>query len=321
VRRGRVATMTTLLVASTGGHLNELLQLAPRLEPRDDDVVWATNDSIQSRSLLAGAEVVYVPYHGSRNLPLTALTGARASSLLRRARPDRVVSTGSSIALSFMLPARALSIPCHYIESGTRVTGPSVTGRVLAKVPGVHCYTQHPVWAGGAWSYAGSVLDGFTPRAVMSPPRIDRVVVVLGSWRQPFRRLVERLVEVLPSEAEVLWQTGHTAVDDLVPDARPWVPAKELQASLREADVVITHAGMGATMDALAAGRLPVVVPRLAAHGEQIDDHQVELATELDRLGLAVVRFPQDLTLADLHTAASRRVEQSATAPGLRLSR
>lgn len=128
--------MTTLMVASTGGHLNELVRLAPRLVPQDDDVVWVTNETVQSKSLLGDARTLFVPYIGSRNLTGTAANAARGLRILRRLRPGRVVSTGSGIALAFLPSARLQGIECHYIESGTRVTGPSATGRALERIPG-----------------------------------------------------------------------------------------------------------------------------------------------------------------------------------------
>jgi UDP-N-acetylglucosamine--N-acetylmuramyl-(pentapeptide) pyrophosphoryl-undecaprenol N-acetylglucosamine transferase len=306
--------MTTLFVASTGGHLNELVTLAPRLVPRDDDILWVTHDTLQSRSLLGDSQTVFVPDLGSRDLPGTAAMALRAWRILHEYRPERVLSTGSSIAVAFLSTARTLGMACHYIESGTRVTGPSVTGRILQHIPGVHCYTQHAQWASGRWSCAGSILDGFEQEAVNAAPRLDRVVVTLGSWRQPFRRLIEHLIPLLPIGAEVLWQTGHTDVSGLVDRPTPWLSAAELHVAIRKADLVVTHAGMGAVLDALDAGRCPVVVPRVQEHGEQIDDHQVELAAELGRRGLAVVSEPGALTTAALLDAASRRITRSSDA-------
>jgi UDP-N-acetylglucosamine--N-acetylmuramyl-(pentapeptide) pyrophosphoryl-undecaprenol N-acetylglucosamine transferase len=302
--------MTTLMVASTGGHLNELVRLAPRLVPQDDDVVWVTNETVQSKSLLGDARTLFVPYIGSRNLTGTAANAARGLRILRRLRPGRVVSTGSGIALAFLPSARLQGIECHYIESGTRVTGPSATGRALERIPGVHRYTQHEHWASDRWLYAGSILDGFEQRVVDPEAQVRRVVVTLGSWRQSFRRLVERLVPILPPGAEVIWQTGHTDVTGLVDRATPWLPAVDLATAVQEADLVVTHAGMGAALDALEAGHCPVVVPRRQTHGEQIDDHQVQLAAELGRRGLAVVRDPEELTACDLLDAAARRIRR-----------
>jgi len=307
--------VTTLLVAAAGGHLLELQQLAPRLLPRDDDVVWVTNDTVQSRSMLAAACSVFVPDPGSRNVPGTVALVVHAQRILRDLRPGRVVSTGSAIAAAFLPVARMMGIPCHYIESGTRVAGPSVTGRLVERVPGVRCYTQYQDWASQRWVWAGSVLDGFEQHAFDPPPPLRRIVVILGTWVQPFRRLVEALVPILPPGADVLWQTGHTDTTGLVAAPTPWVAASDLSRAIAMADLVVTHAGMGASLDALLAGRCPVVVPRRVEHGEQVDNHQVELAAELDRRGLAVVREAEALSAVDLRLAASRHTRQAQQRP------
>ena len=56
------------------------------------------------------------------------------------------------------------------------------------------------------------------------------------------------------------------------------MPEAELVAAVDQADVVVCHAGAGSLTMALAAGRCPVFVPRRVSVGEQIDDHQLELA-------------------------------------------
>ena len=298
-----------MLVASTGGHLKELHELAPRLTLPPGEAVWVTMDSMQSRSLLAGQRVLFVPRQWPRNPPTALLNAARAARILGSLRPQCVVSTGSGIALSFLPVARALGASCHYIESATRVVGPSLSGRILYRVPGIRCYTQHAAWSGRGWEYSGSVFDGFrsAPRAADERP-IRRVAVVLGTWTQSFRSLIDRLLRILPQDVDTVWQTGFTDVTQINIQARPWLAPEELAAELHRADVVVMHAGMGATLDAFEAGHCPVVVPRRKAAGEQVDDHQVELAKELQRRDLAVVRLPEALQWEDLVQAARRRV-------------
>lgn len=296
---------TTLLVASTGGHLKQIERLSERLDGVPSRFVWVTFDTAQSRSLLAGRDVVFGRHTHSRDLAGAAANMRLARRLLRDRDVGAVVSTGAAIAVSFMLPARARRIPCHYIESAARSQGPSLSGRMLRLVPGVGLYTQYPAWAGGAWRYRGSVFDGFeAAAAAAAAPR--RVVVVLGTIRYPFRRLAERLAEVLPADAEVLWQNGSTDLSGLPFRGAGELPSAELEAAMREADVVIAHSGVGSALSALEAGRQPLLVPRRAAHGEHVDDHQEQVAAELERRGLALVREASEVTAEDLVTAAGR---------------
>jgi UDP-N-acetylglucosamine--N-acetylmuramyl-(pentapeptide) pyrophosphoryl-undecaprenol N-acetylglucosamine transferase len=304
--------MTTLLVTSVGGHLADLYQLLPRLTPIDDERLWITYDTPQSRSLLEGEDVMYLDYAGPRalgKLARHALVGARLFG--RRRRFDAVVSTGSGIALAFLPAGRARGAACHYIECSARSIGPSVTGRLLSHVPGISLYTQYPRWASRRWRYSGCVFDGFAA----GPPgvgraQLRRVVVTLGTMEDyQFRRLVIGALAAIPEDAEVLWQVGCTDVSGLgLEGSRRDLPAIELRRAVEAADVVIAHAGCGSALVALEAGKMPVLVPRLASHDENVDDHQVLIARELEGRNLAVMRQADELTLADLLRAAGSTV-------------
>jgi UDP-N-acetylglucosamine transferase subunit ALG13 len=311
----------TLLVASTGGHLTQLHQLRPRLGDRGRDVVWVTFDTPQSRCLLDGEDVVFVDHTGSRDYRHVMTNSVQAARILRKTKVDCVVSTGAAIALSFLPLARTRGIPCHYIESATRSAGPSTTGRLLSHVPGMSLYAQHSCWAGGRWDYGGSVFDGFASREKRFPAStIGRAVVTLGAHRgYGFRRLLDRLVELMPPEAEVLWQTGATDVSGLPIKATPFLPASELGQAIAEADLVVGHAGIGSALCALEAGRCPVLVPRDAARGEHIDDHQKEIAAELAGSDIAITRTVEELELADLLTAANRTIARVQQPPDFQL--
>jgi UDP-N-acetylglucosamine transferase subunit ALG13 len=58
---------------------------------------------------------------------------------------------------------------------------------------------------------------------------------------------------------------------------------------LEEAEIVVTHGGSGALLDALTLGHRPIVMPRLRRYQEHVNDHQVELCEALASEGRAVV--------------------------------
>jgi UDP-N-acetylglucosamine transferase subunit ALG13 len=235
---------------------------------------------------------------------------AGARRILRERPVERIVSTGSGIALSFFPLARAHGVECRYVESAARSTGPSVTGRILAKVPGVQTFTQYRGWASASWPKTASVFDDFVPLEP-GPGRAElrKVVVTLGTIQGfGFRSLVERLLEILPPEAEVVWQVGETDVSDLPIHAVPTMRQDELIAHMRDADVVVAHSGIGSALSVLQIGRVPVLVPRWSVRGEHIDDHQVCIARELADRRLVLHREVDDLSLADLEHAARGRV-------------
>jgi len=309
-----------LMLASVGGHLKDLVQLAPRLPGAGDEELWVTFDTPQSRSLLEHRQVVYVRDTPSRDARGIALNAFAASKLLRRHRVHTVVSTGAGVALSFIPLARMLGAECHYIECSARCDGPSVTGRLLERVPDVRLYTQHECWQNGPWRYGGSVFEGFIPAPPRRPRRKRKIVVTVGTQPFGFRRLLNRLVEILPEDAEVLWQTGSTDTDGLDIDARPTLPATELERALSRADVVIAHSGSGSALSALEAGIKPILVPRRKLYGEHVDDHQEELASALSSRGLAFAREVEDLTEDEILAAMGSRVDSAEHAPPFALA-
>jgi UDP-N-acetylglucosamine--N-acetylmuramyl-(pentapeptide) pyrophosphoryl-undecaprenol N-acetylglucosamine transferase len=302
--------LTTLLVASTGGHLKQLHRLHRRLSGVDGPYRWATFDTPQSRSLLDGQAVDFVPFVGGRDPKNVLRNLPVANRILREHAVDTIVSTGSAVALPFFTLARARRLRCHYIESAARSDGPSATGRLMTRVPGVCLYAQYPGWAGSRWEYRGSVFDSFEPIAgAAAEPAIRKVVVTLGTFRDyGFARLIRRLLQILPPDADVLWQTGDTDTTGLGVAGHHAIPERDLTQAMREADVVVAHAGVGTALAALEVGKCPLLVPRRLAHGEHVDDHQTQIAAELDRRGLALSAEADELTLADLVAAAEARV-------------
>ena len=86
------------------------------------------------------------------------------------------------------------------------------------------------------------------------------MVVSLGTQDgYGFRRLLDRLVPIVPADAEVLWQTGGTDVTGLGIDGRASACRREEMAAgdPRAADVVVAHAGTGIALMALENGKLP----------------------------------------------------------------
>lgn len=303
--------MRTLLVASEGGHLAQLHLLSERMDAGDGRV-WVTFDTPQSRSLLAGQEVHFAPFAGTRDLMGTIRAAAWARRFLQGNHFDTVVSTGASIALAVLPLAARSGANCSYIESATRTNGPSLTGRLLTPFRSIHLHTQYERWANQRWTYKGSIFDGFQSFSGAQPSQPRRVVVSLGMHRGfGFRRLLEQLVRIIPDGTDVLWQVGYTDSSGLGIDSRVSLSASELSRAMAESDVVITHAGIGSAISALEAGKRPVFVPRRKRFKEHIDDHQTFIATELEQRKLVFYAEADELQWDEVVQATSWRIERS----------
>lgn len=296
--------------------------LRPRLTGLDHDVTWVTEDTPQSRSLLAGEHCVFVPGTEPRNLAGAFSYALDAQRILGCGGWERVVSTGALVAVPFLMAARVHGIESHFIESAARVDRPSLAARLLEWIPGVHRYSQYEACYPGrrrtGWIYGGSVFDSFTVGGERHRP-VERMVVTLGTSTYSFRRLVNQLLEVTPPHVEVVWQVGGTSSVGLPPDARVSMPADVLFAAMQRADLVIAHAGVGSALNALKAGHRPVLVPRLRLHGEHVDDHQVQIADELGRRGLSAPLRVEEITWSNL-TSGRRQIVGRSVPPAFALT-
>lgn len=312
----------TLFVAATGGHLMQLTRLAPRIVTLGRPL-WVTFDSPQSRSLLAGEDVLFVATTKPRDLRNVIGNLPAARRILEARNIVEVVSTGSAIALSFLPLARLRGLPCHYIESAARSDGPSITGRALRYTRGTQLYTQYQQWASPRWALAGSVFDEFRPCEPLDPVnrRELKVLVTLGTLGYRFDRLVDAIRSAARPGWEVLWQVGPNAYDELPGRIVEMLDAASFASACEWADVIVGHAGVGSALTALEAGRQPLLIPRRKEHGEHIDDHQRLITAELTQRTIAHTVDPEHLTPAWLEFVSGHRVERADAAAPILLRR
>ncbi|WP_160291636.1 glycosyltransferase [Kocuria rosea] len=288
-------THRAILVANTGGHLAQLVQLREKLDLQGEPL-WITFDHPQSRSLLAYAEnVVYMPYVASRDWRAAIKVLPRALRVMSRAEYDIVVSTGAALAVPVFIAAIFKGIRPVYIESVSRFEGPSLTGRLVSWLPGVQLFCQQPTWAGGRWTLGPSVLDDFSTHQESVPEqKALRIFVTLGTI-QPYRfdRLVDMVLEHFGTDHDFVWQLGVTGRSDLPGKVHETLPVEDMDRNIVNADVIVSHAGVGMALSILRLGKMPILVPRLAAQHEHVDDHQLQIAKELERRGLAVPVTPR----------------------------
>lgn len=296
----------TLLVASAGGHLDELMIHVDRLGIDTTDAVWVTSPTPQTESLLRDREVVWVPRVGSGEITKAIRGVPAAVRIHRRVRPELVVSTGALFSTPHLLAASLARCETWFIDSATRVTGPSSTGRFAQRFTNAKLYAQSTQWNDPRWTPVPSVFEAFE---ALDRPNADatglaRATVSLGSELWPFPRAIERVIELLP-DTDITWQVGVTEYRRDGSLLQQWLPADELRASIRASDVVVMHAGVGSVLVALDEGKVPVILPRRQRNMEMVDDHQAQIAELLADRGLAISVDPEDLTLEHLSRAAA----------------
>lgn len=117
------------LVGSSGGHLTHLYMLKPIWEKNDR--FWVTFDKEDAKSLLEN-EIMYPCYFPTnRNLINLIRNTAVAWRVLRKERPDLIISSGAAIAVPFFYLGKLFGAKLVYIEVFDRIDKPTLTGRLV----------------------------------------------------------------------------------------------------------------------------------------------------------------------------------------------
>lgn len=112
------------------------------------------------------------------------------------------------------------------------------------------------------------------------------IFVTVGTHEQQFDRLVRTMDELVGNGCitdPVFIQTGYSAYIPRYCEFSKFLSFEEMTNKMQSAEVVITHGGPSSFIEAMASGKIPVVVPRRSIYGEHVNDHQVEFVLQVER--------------------------------------
>ena len=145
------------------------------------------------------------------------------------------------------------------------------------------------------------------------------IFVTVGT-QLPFDRMISAIDDWagFRTRKDVFAQVGNTSFK---PANIDWVRSLDQPAfkqRIREASLIISHAGMGTILSAIDNCKPIVVMPRKASFGEHRNDHQLATTRELGRQGLIKVAEDTDgliraLDNLDLSECAPSRRGESGT--------
>ena len=118
-----------LLVCSPGGHLMQMRALRSAWD--GPQCTWVTLAGADVETLLQGQDVLLGYGPTNRSLPRLVRNLRFAFETVRRLRPDAIVSTGAALAVPFFLVGRLCGCRLIYIESLTRTSSLSLSGRMV----------------------------------------------------------------------------------------------------------------------------------------------------------------------------------------------
>ena len=117
------------LVSSSGGHLAHLYMLKPFWKDREH--FWVTFDKEDAKSLLDGERMYPCYYPTNRNLKNLIKNTIVAWKVLRKEKPDLIISSGAAVAVPFFYVGKILRSKLVYIEVFDRIDKPTLTGRLV----------------------------------------------------------------------------------------------------------------------------------------------------------------------------------------------
>lgn len=121
--------MKVCLVGSSGGHLTHLYMLKSFWQ--DKERFWVTFDKADARSLLEGETFYPCHFPTNRNLKNLVKNTILAWKLLRKEKPDLIVSSGAAVAVPFFYLGKLFGAKTVYIEVFDRIDGPTLTGKLV----------------------------------------------------------------------------------------------------------------------------------------------------------------------------------------------
>lgn len=142
--------MRVLLVASFGGHWVQLQRLAELLEVEEQVFVSTADKQNGGAAYYLDDFSVRELWRGIRQLP-------RAIGIVRRSRPDLIISTGAAPGLLVLFAGFLLRKKTLWVDSIANCKRLSLSGRA-ARLFATEVLTQWPELANGRVRYLGRLL-------------------------------------------------------------------------------------------------------------------------------------------------------------------
>lgn len=114
------------------------------------------------------------------------------------------------------------------------------------------------------------------------------ILVLLGTQKNSFHRLLEEVQKCIDQkiiQEEVIVQAGGTKFESKDMKIFDLTSNEELDQLKEDADLIITHGGVGSIVGCLKMGKKIIAVPRYSKYGEHVNDHQLQIIQTFDSQG------------------------------------
>jgi beta-1,4-N-acetylglucosaminyltransferase len=121
--------MKICFVGSSGGHLTHLMQLKKWWTKHER--FWVTFNKEDAQSALKGEETYWCYFPTNRNVINLIKNTFLAIKILRKERPDIIISSGAAVAVPFFYIGKLFGAKLVFIEVYDRIEIPTLTGKLV----------------------------------------------------------------------------------------------------------------------------------------------------------------------------------------------
>ena len=117
------------------------------------------------------------------------------------------------------------------------------------------------------------------------------ILVMLGTQNNSFHRLLEEIDKLINNgviQEKVIVQAGYTKYKSKNMEIFSLISQDELEKYQIQANLIITHGGVGSIIGSLKLGKKVIAVPRLHKYGEHVNDHQKQIIENFSENGYII---------------------------------
>lgn len=117
------------------------------------------------------------------------------------------------------------------------------------------------------------------------------ILVVLGTQDKPFTRLLDTIQNQIKKgniKDKVIVQAGCTKYESSDMEIFDLIPTDEFNKLIKDADLIITHGGVGSILEGVKNNKVILAAPRLEKFGEHVNDHQIQIVDEFSKMGYII---------------------------------
>lgn len=117
------------------------------------------------------------------------------------------------------------------------------------------------------------------------------ILVLLGTQNNSFHRLLEEVQKCIDEgtiKDKVVVQAGSTKFESDDMEIFNLIEQNKFNELIEQANIIITHGGVGSIVTAVKLGKKVIAVPRLRKYGEHVNDHQIQIVKDFNDKGYII---------------------------------